>query len=262
MTTHQDQRANASEPVLSRRGAMGALGAMAVAGPALAQYGSRNGKNEETLDLRSLMWDDATSEYILPPLPYAYDALEPHIDEETMRIHHDKHHAGYVRGANGALQQLKAIREGQGDASLIKHWERQLAFHTSGHINHSIFWYTMAPSDAGGGGRPSGSLARAMNRDFGSWDQFVAQFKAAAGSVEGSGWGWLLLDPFSKQLRIVQTMNQQNENIRGGVSLVGVDVWEHAYYLRYQNRRADYINAFMNVINWSAVGALYDQAMR
>lgn len=248
-----------SEGALSRRGALGALGAMALAGPALAQYGQRGGA--KTPDPRSLMWDDAKGEYTLPPLPYDYDALEPHIDTETMRIHHDRHHAGYVRGANAALTELAKIRTGDGDAGLIKHWERSLAFNTSGHINHSIFWHTMAPPDAGGGGRPTGALARAIDRDFGSWDKFVTHFQAAAGSVEGSGWGWLLLDPFSKRLRIVQTMNQQNENIRGGVSLMGVDVWEHAYYLRYQNRRGDYVKAFMNVINWSAVGALYDAAM-
>ncbi len=259
MTNTHTTNESAPGPLLNRRSALGALGAAALAGPALAQYGKRGG--ETAPDLRALMWDDAKGEYILPPLPYDYDALEPHIDTETMRIHHDRHHAGYVRGANSALAELAKIRNGEVDAGYIKNWERALAFNVSGHINHSIFWYTMAPTSAGGGGRPTGALAKAIDRDFDSWDKFVMQFQGAAGSVEGSGWGWLLFDPFSKRLRIVQTMNQQNENIRGGVSLLGVDVWEHAYYLRYQNRRADYVKAFMNVINWGAVGAMYDETM-
>jgi len=248
-----DQPRVGMEPI-SRRAALGAVGALGVAtlgGRALAQ-----GADQAGVDLFADAWDDAKGEYTLPPLPYAYDALEPHIDAQTMRIHHDRHHAGYVRGANAALAALAAIRDGSGDAKLIKHWERQLAFNTSGHINHAIFWRVMAP--AGEGGRPRGALARAINRDFGSFDQFAGQFKAASASVEGSGWGWLIFEPVSRRLRIIQAMNHQNETVRGGVPLLGVDVWEHAYYLRYQNHRSDYIAAFLNVVNWPAVASRYE----
>jgi len=118
----------------------------------------------------------------------------------------------------------------------------------------------MAPPGAGGGGRPGGALARAIDRDFGSFERFTAQFKAAAASVEGSGWGWLVLEPLSGRLRVTQTMNQQNDGINGAVPLLGVDVWEHAYYLRYQNRRGDYISAFMNIVNWPFVASVYETA--
>lgn len=235
-------------------GVVGALGVAAVAAPGIAQPLQR----ERVLNPLAGAWDDAKGEYVLPPLPYAYEALEPHIDAETMRIHHDRHHAGYVRGANVALARLAEIRDGAGDASLIQHWERQLAFHASGHINHAIFWATMAPAGSGGGGRPGGVLGRAIERDFGSYDKFEAHFKAAAASVEGNGWGWLVFEPVSRRLRVTQTMNQQNDGIQGAVPLLGVDVWEHAYYLRYQNRRGDYISAFMNVVNWPAVAAMFD----
>ncbi|RMH28503.1 MAG: superoxide dismutase [Planctomycetota bacterium] len=231
---------------------MGALGAAAVGGRAFAQQAGG--------PALAGVWDDAAGRYTLPPLAYGYDALEPHIDAQTMRIHHDRHHAGYVRGANAALEALDAIRAGVGDAGLIKHWERQLAFHASGHINHSIFWRTMAPAGAGGGGEPAGALARAIDRDFGSFGAFTTHFIAAAASVEGAGWGWLVYEPVSGRLRITQTMNQQNDGIQGAVPLLGVDVWEHAYYLRYQNRRREYLAAFMNVIDWAAVGARFDAA--
>lgn len=246
---------------LTRRaalGTVGALGAAAIAAPGLAQPGRRARIRVNPL---TDVWDSAKGEYILPPLPYAYEALEPHIDAQTMTIHHDTHHAGYVGGANKALAELAKIRDGSGDASLIQHWERQLAFHISGHLNHARFWRTMAPTDAGGGGRPGGALDRAISRDFGSFEQFEAHFKAAAASVEGGGWGWLVLEPASGRLRVAQTMNQQNESILGAVPLLGVDVWEHAYYLRYQNRRGDYLTAFMNVVNWSAVEDFHQWAI-
>lgn len=250
--SHRDQLINRRAAL----GAVGALGAAAVTAPGLAQPARREGRPS----LLAGAWDDAKGEYTLPPLPYAYDALEPHIDAETMRIHHDRHHAGYVRGANTALSRLAEIRDGSGDASLIQHWERQLAFHASGHINHSIFWATMAPAGDGVGGRPSGALGHAIDRDFGSFEKFETHFKAAAASVEGAGWGWLVFEPVSRRLRVTQTMNQQNDGVQGAVPLLGVDVWEHAYYLRYQNRRGEYISAFMNVVNWPAVAVMYESA--
>jgi Fe-Mn family superoxide dismutase len=178
----------------------------------------------------------------------------------TMMIHHSKHHAGYVRGLNNALQKLKAIREGDGDASTLQHWQRQLSFHAGGHINHTLFWTGMAPESKGGGGNPTGSLADAINRDFGSADKFRMQFKAAAASVEGSGWGWLVYEPIAQRLMILQMQNQQQMMFAGAIPLLGVDVWEHAYYLNYQNRRADYIDAFMNIINWDEIQKRYDAA--
>ncbi|MCA9302675.1 MAG: superoxide dismutase [Phycisphaerales bacterium] len=190
---------------------------------------------------------------MLPDLPYGYDALEPAIDAETMTIHHDKHHAGYVAGLNKALAMLHAIRWEKGDPGTIQHWERQLSFHAGGHVNHTLFWTGMAPANHGGGGEPTGKLADAIKRDFGSFDKFSWQFQAAAKSVEGSGWGWLVYEPMSARLMITQMQNQQQMMFAGAVPLLGVDVWEHAYYLRYQNRRADYLAAFMGIVNWPEI---------
>ncbi|HBS28149.1 MAG TPA: superoxide dismutase [Phycisphaerales bacterium] len=205
-----------------------------------------------------LGWDEAKGEYTLPPLPYAPEALEPHLDAQTMQIHHGKHHASYVTGLNKALAELAKVRSGAGDASLIKHWSRELAFHGGGHINHALFWVTMAPPSQGGGGEPGGALAGAIARDFGSFEGFRKHFSAAAGAVEGSGWAWLVYDRVSQRLLVQQMEKQQNMLLTGAVPLVGVDVWEHAYYLRYQNRRADYVTAFFNVINWARVGSMYE----
>tara|TARA_R110002096_G_scaffold435816_1_gene663101 strand:+ start:114246 stop:114983 length:738 start_codon:yes stop_codon:yes gene_type:complete len=212
-----------------------------------------------TLSTLDLGFDEKTKEYTLPDLPYDYDALAPHIDVITMTIHHTKHHAGYVKGLNNALNQLESIRNG-GDASTLQHWQRQLSFHAGGHINHSLFWTGMAPSNHGGGGTPSGTLAKAITRDFGSFDKFSTQFQAATKSVEGSGWGWLIYEPMSNRLLISQMQNQQQMLFAGAVPLLGVDVWEHAYYLTYQNRRADYISEFMKIINWSEVQRRFDAA--
>jgi len=213
-----------------------------------------------TLASLELGFDESTNEYTLPDLPYAYDALSPYIDVITMTIHHTKHHAGYVRGLNKALKQLHTIRWEKGDPGTIQHWQRQLSFHAGGHINHSLFWTGMAPEANGGGGDPTGSLAKAIVRDFGSVDKFKWQFKAAAKTVEGSGWGWLVYEPMSKRLMISQMQNQQDMMFAGAIPLLGVDVWEHAYYLSYQNRRADYLSAFMNVINWTEIQRRYDAA--
>lgn len=206
-----------------------------------------------------LGWDPATREYTLPPLPYEYDALEPHIDTQTMRIHHDIHHAGYVRGLNKAIAELDRLRDAQ-DPALIKHWSRELAFHGSGHVNHALFWMSMAPPSRGGGAPPEGPLADAIQRDFGSLDNLTWQFKAASKSVEGSGWGWLVYEPIARRLLVTQREKQQDVSVNGAVPLLGVDVWEHAYYLKYQNRRGDYLDAFMNVVNWTFVSTLFERA--
>ncbi len=185
----------------------------------------------------------------LPPLPYKYNALEPVIDEQTLHLHHDKHHAGYVKGLNRTEIALYEARV-SGKFNLIKHLERDLAFHGSGHVLHSIYWQNLSPD---GGGTPSGKLARAITAAFGSFDQFKSQMLAATKSVEGSGWGVLAFQPFTKNLVILQAEKHQNLTQWGAVPLLVIDVWEHAYYLKYQNRRSEYVEKIFDIINWSDV---------
>jgi Fe-Mn family superoxide dismutase len=201
------------------------------------------------------------TEHVLPPLPYAYDALEPYIDKETMTLHHDKHHDAYVKGLNKAEQELAKARAAN-DFALIQHWERQAAFHGGGHFLHTLFWSVMAPNGKGGGGEPTGMLADKLKEDFGSVEAFKAQFSAAAVAVEGSGWALLHYRPSDKRLIILQAENQQKLSAWGTVPILGIDVWEHAYYLKYQNRRADYVKAWWNVVNWQAVEAQFKAAMK
>lgn len=242
---------------ISRRHALAGIGAVSALG-ALAGAESLVARAPSLLTPDDLGWNEQTLEYELPPLPYAPDALEPHIDSQTMTIHHGKHHAAYVKGLNAALKALFDIRAGSGDASLISHWSRQLSFHGSGHINHTLFWLGMAPAGKGGGGMPTGKLLAQIERDFGSYEQFVAHFKAAAAAVEGSGWGWLAWEPVARQLLVLQMENQQKLLLTGVIPILGVDVWEHAYYLKFQNRRADYLDAYMNVVNWPWAGARFE----
>ncbi|NLP09981.1 superoxide dismutase [bacterium] len=197
-------------------------------------------------------------EYVLPPLSYAYNALEPHIDEQTMRLHHDKHHLAYVNGLNSALASLAQART-TNDYGLIQHYSNQIAFHGAGHILHTVFWTNMRPQ---GGGDPGSALATALIKDFGSVAGFKAQFAATANKVEGSGWAILAYQPLGKQLVILQAEKHQNLTQWGAIPLLVLDVWEHAYYLKYQNRRADYVTAFFNVINWRDVEERYQQAIR
>ncbi len=194
--------------------------------------------------------------HTLPPLPYDYNALEPHIDEQTMRLHHDKHHQSYVDGLNKAEQKLAEARS-NGDFALVKHWEREIAFHGSGHLLHSIFWPNMAPN---AGGQPGGELSQAIKRDFGGYDGFKNHFQAAATAVEGSGWGILAYQTLTDQLVILGVEKHQNLTEFGCLPILVLDVWEHAYYLKYQNRRADYVKAFFNVINWADVEQRYRTA--
>ena len=187
----------------------------------------------------------------LPPLPYDYNALEPHIDEQTMRLHHDKHHLAYVNGLNNAEGKLAEARQ-KSDFSLVKHWERELAFHGAGHFLHCIFWENMSPK---GGGEPTGELASALNGTFGSFQNFMAHFKAAGAAVEGSGWAILVRNDMTKRLEILTAEKHQNLCQWTVTPLLALDVWEHAYYLKYQNNRAAYIDGFTKVINWEDVGA-------
>jgi Fe-Mn family superoxide dismutase len=194
----------------------------------------------------------------LPPLPYDYDALEPYIDEQTMRLHHDIHHAGYVKGLNNAEAKLAGARKA-GDFSLVKHWSREAAFHGSGHLLHSIFWPNMMAADEAKAA-PDGALGEAIDRDFGSFEAFKAQFIAASGAVEGSGWGILAYRPADDTLVVLTAEKHQNLTQWGVVPLLVLDVWEHAYYLKYQNKRGEYVKNFFNIINWDDVGGRYDSA--
>ena len=197
----------------------------------------------------------------LPELPYAYDALEPHIDNETMSIHHTKHHNTYVSNLNGALEghsdlQNKSLDELLKDLdNLPKEIQTAVRNNGGGHANHSLFWELMSPN---GGGSPKGSLAEAIDAKFGSFDQFKEEFKAAATGRFGSGWAWLVVD--NGELAITSTPNQDTPVMDGKTPILGVDVWEHAYYLKYQNKRPDYVSAFWNVVNWDKVAELYQAA--
>ena len=194
----------------------------------------------------------------LPPLPYPYNALEPYIDEKTMRIHHDKHHQSYVEGLNKAELALAEARK-TGNFDLVKHWERELAFHGAGHYLHTIFWNVMSPS---GGGRPTGSLLEALDNSFGTYDSFKQQFSEAASKVEGGGWAILVWSPRSRRLEILTAEKHQNLSQWDVVPLLTLDVWEHAYYLKHQNNRAAYIKDWWKVVNWPYVSQRYAQAIK
>ncbi len=192
-----------------------------------------------------------TEEYKLPDLPYAYNALEPYIDEATMKLHHDKHHAAYVAGFNAALAKLSEARA-KGDFASVQALSKAAAFHGSGHVMHSLFWEIMCPA-AKSKAPSSGALYDALARDFGSLDAFKKHFSEAAKAVEGSGWAVLAYEPTGKRLIVLQAENHQKLTVQGSVPLLVLDVWEHAYYLKYQNKRADYVDAWWNVVNWAEV---------
>jgi Fe-Mn family superoxide dismutase len=202
-------------------------------------------------------YDRDAGRYVLPPLPYAYDAVEEAIDAQTMELHHTKHHQAYVTGLNNALAKLAEARANS-DYALVQHWSRQVAFHGGGHALHAIFWKNMATVDQRG--EPAGELLAVIERDFGSVDAFKAHFSAAAGAVEGGGWGILGLCPMSRKLIVLQGENQQKLTVWGMTPLLVLDVWEHAYYLRYQNRRADYVKAWWSVVNWNDVAQRFAAA--
>ncbi|AQQ16278.1 Superoxide dismutase [Mn] [Corynebacterium glaucum] len=195
--------------------------------------------------------------YELPELPYAYDALEPHISAEIMELHHSKHHANYVKGANAALEALEAERGGEADADKIRALSKNLAFNLGGHTNHSIFWKNMAPN---AGGNPTGEIAAAIDRDFGSFEAFKKHFAGAANSLQGSGWAVLGYDHIAGRL-IIQQMTDQQGNISVDFTpVLMLDMWEHAFYLQYKNVKADYVDAWWNVVNWDDVNERYAKA--
>lgn len=190
--------------------------------------------------------------HTLPPLPYPYDALEPYIDAKTMEIHHSKHHQAYVDGLNKAEAELAKARQ-SGDYTTVEYWSKKAAFNGGGHFLHSMFWEIMAPPAKGGGRKIPAKLEKAIIDSFGSVEAFRAHFSAAAAAVEGSGWALLHVRPNDGRLIILQAENQHKLTPWGVVPIMGIDVWEHAYYLKYQNRRADYIKAWWNVVNWEKV---------
>lgn len=194
--------------------------------------------------------------HTLPPLPYAYNALEPWIDEKTMRIHHDKHHQSYVDGLNKAEKKLQEART-TGDFDLVKHWERELAFNGAGHYLHTIFWEAMTPKP---GTVPSPALEQEIVRSFGSFDAFRKQFSEAANKVEGGGWAILVWSPRSRRLEILTAEKHQNLSQWDVVPLLPLDVWEHAYYLKHQNDRAAYVKDWWNVVNWPYVSERFAKA--
>ena len=196
--------------------------------------------------------------YTLPELPYDYAALEPHISARIMELHHDKHHAAYVAGANTALEQLAEARD-TGSFGSIPKLEKDLAFHLGGHINHSIFWKNLSPN---GGDKPTGELAAAIDEFFGSFDKFVAHFTAAAMSLQGSGWAVLAWDPVGSRLLIHQLFDQQGNTPLGVIPILQLDMWEHAFYLDYVNVKADYVKAFWNIANWADAGASCESARK
>jgi superoxide dismutase, Fe-Mn family len=196
-----------------------------------------------------------------PDLPYAYDALTPYIDEETMRLHHDKHHVGYTTKLNAAIEgtdyeswSIEDLLKGLD--SLPENVRTPVRNHGGGHYNHDLFWRFMAPE---AGGDPSGVVGAAIGDTFGSFDEFKSAFKATATGRFGSGWGWLVVNT-AGQLELMSTPNQDNPITHGMAPILGIDVWEHAYYLTYRNRRAEYVDNFFNVVNWDTVAHLYERA--
>jgi len=187
--------------------------------------------------------------YTLPDLDYDYGALAPYIAPEIMELHHDKHHAAYVAGANTALDKLAEARA-SGDFAAIPKLEKDLAFHLGGHINHSVFWKNMSPD---GGGEPDGDVAAAIDEFFGSYAGFKGQFEAAANSLQGSGWALLVWDPLGQRLNINQLYDQQNSVPVAQLPILQLDMWEHAFYLQYKNVKGDYVKAWWNVVNWADV---------
>ncbi|MEM6447759.1 MAG: superoxide dismutase [Cyanobacteria bacterium P01_D01_bin.123] len=212
--------------------------------------------------LSSVPTHAAKTEFALPPLPYAYEALEPHIDRQTMTIHHDKHHAGYVKNLNAAIAKHPRLK-GQPVEELLKNLNELpediqtiVRNNGGGHANHTLFWTSMSPN---GGGEPTGAIAEAIRNSFGDFASFQDTFNAAGGTRFGSGWAWLVVNA-DGTLAVTNTPNQDSPYLEGVTPLLGNDVWEHAYYLNYQNRRGDYLKAWWNVVDWNAVNDRYVQA--
>lgn len=189
--------------------------------------------------------------YELPELPYGYDALEPHLSSETLALHHGAHHAAYVKGANETLDKLKDARRSS-EFEHIGQLEKNLAFNVAGHVLHSLLWKNLAPGS--GGGEPTGELAAAIAKDFGGFRAFKEQLTAAAAAVQGSGWGALSWEPLGRRLLVEQVYDHQGNTGNATVPILVVDMWEHAYYLQFRNKKAAWLDAFWQLVNWTDVG--------
>jgi Fe-Mn family superoxide dismutase len=196
--------------------------------------------------------------YSLPDLPYEYDALEPYLSAEILELHHGKHHATYVKGANDALDNLADARKRERFAD-IGQLEKNLAFHLSGHVLHSLLWKNLSPE---AGGRPNGELAAAIDRHFGSFDAFKAQLTAAAAAVQGSGWGALSWEPLGKRLVVEQVFDHQGNVGNATLPILVIDMWEHAYYLQYRNRKNEWLESFWKLVNWRDVAERFAKVRR
>lgn len=236
-------------------GATAAGGGLAAAGGSDGTGSGENGDGDLG-DKDAVTSESGIPRYELPPLPYDYDALEPSIDAEIMRLHHDEHHLGYVEGANAALETLEEMRE-RGDFSDIKSVKRDLSFNLSGHVLHTVFWENMHPD---GGGDPPSDLADVMTTHFGSVETFKEEFSAAAANVEGSGWGLLVYDHLADMPIVIQAEDHNDLAVQGSTPLLVLDVWEHAYYLQYKNNRDEYVENWWEVVNWEDVARRYEAA--
>jgi Fe-Mn family superoxide dismutase len=198
--------------------------------------------------------------YKLPELPYSFEALEPVISKEIMELHYKKHHQGYVANLNAALEKYHEA-ESKNDVAQMVALQAAIRFNGGGHINHSIFWTILAPISEGGGGMPKGELAAMIHRDFGSFEAFKEKFNAITIAIQGSGWGWLGYNKTQKRLELAVCANQDPLSTQGLVPLVGIDVWEHAYYLQYKNVRADYVKAIWQIFNWKNIEERFGKAV-
>ena len=198
----------------------------------------------------------ASETYTLPDLPYDYAALEPHLSARIMELHHDKHHATYVKGANTALEKLADVRD-KSDFASISMLEKNLAFNVSGHVLHSIFWTNLSPS---GEGQPNGALASTIESTFGGFDAFRSQMTQAAGTIQGSGWALASWEPMAGRIIVQQVHDHQGNHGQGTVPLLAIDAWEHAYYLQYENRKTDFFDAIWNVVDWDDVARRFEAA--
>ena len=200
---------------------------------------------------------DENGNFIHQPLPYNTDHLEPYMDEETLHLHHSFHHGGAVKGANKDIEMIKSVMN-SGDFTLADHWTKKLSFHLSSHILHSIFWTNLANKKS----QPTGDLLKRIEKDFGSTNKMQEMIAKISKSIEGSGWGILAYQPYSDNLVVLQCENHHKLTVWGAVPLLVIDVWEHAYYLKYKNKRGDFVDALMNIINWDNVAQRYDIALK
>jgi len=200
---------------------------------------------------------DEDGNFIHQPLPYNTDYLEPFMDAETLHLHHTFHHGGAVKGANKDIEMIKSVMN-SGDFTLADHWTKKLSFHLSSHILHSIFWTNLANKKS----QPTGDLLKRIEKDFGSTIKMQEMIAKISKSIEGSGWGILAYQPYSDNLVVLQCENHHKLTVWGAVPLLVIDVWEHAYYLKYKNKRGDFVDALMNIINWDNVAQRYDIALK